>query len=242
MMSDNERHLILEMIDSGKITAEEGLRLLRTLSDAGDEETEPVDQFPSLEADSTASPAFTEGNASHSVQGISAQEVLHGEPLSEDGEPAPASPFMPEDVEKWRRWWMLPIWVGAALIILAGALMFWAQQTYGLGFWFYCAWLPFLLGLGLMVIAWGSRTARWLHVRVQQGHGEWPRNIAISFPLPIRMTAWFFRLFGGRIPGLRGTSIDELILALDQTTTSDNPLYVKVDEGENGERVEVFIG
>jgi len=149
---------------------------------------------------------------------------------------------MPEDVEKWRRWWMLPIWAGATLTILAGALMYWAQQTYGLGFWFYCAWLPFLLGLGLIMIAWSSRTARWLHVRVQQAEGEWPRNIAISFPLPIRLTAWFFRLFGGRIPGLQGTSIDELILALDQTATPDNPLYVKVDEGEDGERVEVFIG
>ena len=81
-----------------------------------------------------------------------------------------------------------------------------------------------------------------LHLRIQQKEGDWPRNIAISFPLPIHITAWFFRLFGKKIPGVQDTSIDELILALDKTTAADNPLYVKVDEGEDGERVEVFIG
>jgi len=92
------------------------------------------------------------------------------------------------------------------------------------------------------VLAWQSRTARWLHLRIQQKEGEWPHNIAISFPLPIRLTAWFFRLFGNKIPGLQGTSVDEMIMALDNTTSPGNPLYVKVEEGEDGERVEVFIG
>jgi hypothetical protein len=120
--------------------------------------------------------------------------------------------------------------------------MLWAYQASGLSFWFGCAWLPFLLGLAVMVMAWGSRTARWLHLRVQQRPGEWPRTIAFSFPLPLRLTAWFLRSFGPYIPQLKGTGVDEMILALGRTTGPTSPLLVEVEEGENGERVQIYIG
>jgi hypothetical protein len=94
----------------------------------------------------------------------------------------------------------------------------------------------------LIVMSWGSRTARWLHVRVRQRPGEWPQNIAFSFPIPLRMTAWFLRVFGDFIPGLHGTSVDELIVALGDSTSPENPLYIEVEDDEDGERVEVFIG
>jgi hypothetical protein len=56
------------------------------------------------------------------------------------------------------------------------------------------------------------------------------------------MTAWFFRVFGGKIPGLQDTSVDELIMALGDSTNPENPLYIEVEDDEDGERVEVFIG
>jgi hypothetical protein len=37
------------------------------------------------------------------------------------------------------------------------------------------------------------------------------------------------------------TNLDEVILALGKTSP-DQPFYVKVDEGEEGEKVEVYIG
>ena len=74
------------------------------------------------------------------------------------------------------------------------------------------------------------------------GEKEWPRNIALSFPLPIRLTAWFLRTFGPHIPQLKDTGVDELILALGDSASPGNPLLVNVNEGEGGEQVEVYIG
>lgn len=235
MSNENERRLILEMIQSGKITSAEGLSLLNALE-------EPEDA-PGL------------------VEGASSESAIAGEPDAITGDPDPEPPrqgyqdeplmgevlepanaALPPDVEKWRRWWVIPLWVGVIITILGGLMMSWAQQTYGYGFWFACAWLPLLLGVVLIVMAWGSRTAPWLHVRVRQRPGEWPQNIAFSFPIPLRMTAWFLRVFGDFIPGLQGTSVDELIIALGDSTSPEKPLFIEVEDDEDGERVEVFIG
>ena len=121
-------------------------------------------------------------------------------------------------------------------------MLYLAYQNAGYSFWFFCTWVPLALGLILMALAWYSRTARWLHLRIYQGAGEWPQRIALSFPLPIRTSAWALRKFGRWIPQLEGTSIDELLLALDQNTTSDQPFYVEVEDDKDGDRVQVFIG
>ena len=226
MSSESERRLILEMIQSGKITSEEGLSLLNALSDAGEDH--------SVLATDSREPEFPEMTSP-------GEDTFEGDTITGDVL-EPVNTTLPPDVEKWRRWWMMPLWVGIAITTLGGVFMYWAQQAYGIGFWFICAWVPFLLGLGLMVMAWQSRTARWIHVRVQQPPGEWPQKIAVSFPIPLRMTAWFLRVFGGKIPGLQDTSVDELIVALGDSTSPDNPLYVEVEDDEDGERVQVYIG
>ena len=158
---------------------------------------------------------------------------------AKDGQP-PANP----DREYWRRWWIVPMWAGIGVLLVGALLMFAAYQASGFGFWFMCAALPFAAGVLIMALASGSRSARWLHVRVRTNPNanDWPRNIALSFPLPIRLTAWLLRLVGPFIPQLKDHGLDDLILALAETTSSDAPLYVDVDEGEGGERVQVYIG
>ena len=94
----------------------------------------------------------------------------------------------------------------------------------------------------MIALAWGSRTSRWLHVRVNTGNTEWPHKIAISFPIPIRLTAWLLRTFVPKASQLRNTSLDELILALNENTSDSRPLYVDVTDGDKGERVQVFLG
>ncbi len=146
------------------------------------------------------------------------------------------------DLDRWRRWWIVPMGIGIGILLVGTLLMYGAYQAGGLGFWFACATLPFMAGVVVMALAGFSQSARWLHVRVKTGQEEWPRNIAISFPLPIRLTAWFLRTFGSRIPKLRETGVDELIMALGEHTSADTPLYIKVDEGTDGEKVQVYIG
>jgi hypothetical protein len=199
MPVETERMQILQMIEDGRVSAAEGLRLLDALG----------------------------GSAG---AGSAAPE-------------APAQEAPPAvDLERWRRWWMAPMWAGTGILLLGTLLMYGAYQAGGFGFWFACATLPFTLGVLVMALAGFSQTARWLHIRVNTGQDEWPRNIAISLPLPIGLTAWFLRTFGSRIPKLRETGVDELIMALGEHTSSKAPLYINVDEGQGGERVQVYIG
>ena len=153
-----------------------------------------------------------------------------------------APPPVDADIARWKRWWTLPFAIGIGITTLAALLMLSAIQASGYGFWFFCLWAPFIAGVVVIALAWGSRTSRWLHVRVNTGSAEWPRKIAISFPIPIRLTAWLLRTFGPKASQLRNTSLDELILALNENTSDSRPLYVDVTDGDKGERVQVFLG
>ena len=138
---------------------------------------------------------------------------------------------------------MWPMAMGIVITFFGALLLYWAYSAaHGLSVWFFCASPPFAFGVLLMALAAASRTAKWIHVRVNNTKGDEPRRVAISFPLPIGPAAWFLRTFRGYIPKLKDTAVDELILALGETTSADNPLYVEVDEGENGEQVQVYIG
>ncbi len=155
----------------------------------------------------------------------------------------PAAPYAPPaDAQKWKRWWMLPVWIGVGITVFGGLFMYLALRSSGIGFWFVCASTPFILGVLVIAVAWGSRNAPWLHLRVRQAPGERPEKIAFSMPLPVRPAAWFLRTFGRWIPGLQDQSYDELILAVGDKTSPDNPLYIVVDEEDTGEKVEIYIG
>ena len=136
---------------------------------------------------------------------------------------------------------MIPLWVGVGTTVASALLMVWAQRANGLGFWFFCAGAPFTLGIILIALAWQTRAAPWLHLRVHQKPGEHPQNIAISLPLPLGISSWFLRTFRHRIPGMEGVSIDEIITTLNQSTSPENPIFIEVEE-EDGEQVQIYIG
>lgn len=236
MSTRDERRMILAMVEDGKITPEEGLGLLKALTeleeDADSTEAEITGLGSGLEAGEIISEVIPEGYVS--------VRSLEDEPqvLKETLEIPSAS--IPPDADKWRSWWIYPLWIGVVVTILGGLMMYWAQQSFGIGFWFFCAWLPFSLGLVLMILAWQSRTSRWLHLRVYQKPGEWPRKIAIS--VPIGWAGWLIRLVKDRIPNEELTSIDTLMQAVDETTSPESPFIIEVDEGEHSERVEIYIG
>jgi hypothetical protein len=230
-MSEEERRKVLEMVESGLISAEQGLELLKALQEDADgaiPSTLPEEGMGA--AESAQSTAWASAAGPEEV-------VVEDQPAQEKSPPVPD---MSSDINKWRRWWWIPLWVGVGITALSGLMMFLAYDKSGIGFWFACMWFPFLIGVAVIALAVGSRTARWLHVRIQQPPGEFPQRIAISMPIPIRLTAWFLKIFKGHIQTDSNINLEEMVLALNKVTP-EAPLYVKVDE-DDGELVEVYIG
>jgi hypothetical protein len=246
----NERMRILELIESGQITTDEGLRQLAALPDQVEPEVEalpgPVAAASGTPSESGKAPPETAGAAPGFGETVQAVSMDEGAPTAEVAHPEIVSADQRDDFERWKRYWMIPLWIGVGVAILGGLLMYWALASSGMGFWFLCAAVPFTLGVLLMVIGAQSRTARWLHLRVQQAPGDRPQRIAISFPIPIGLTAWFFRTFRHRIPGMENVpaNIDQLVESLRDSTSPENPIYIHVDEDEDegGEKVEIYIG
>jgi hypothetical protein len=171
---------------------------------------------------------------------ISAVEPV--EPSPEINSPSlDHQPIEPE-AQHWKSWWLFPLWFGVGITIIGALLAYTALVSTGMGFWFYCAWLPFIIGLGIIILAWYSRTSRWLHIRIWNKKDRKHNAISLSFPLPLGIAAWFLRNFGHWIPQLRGTQVDELILALQESATPDTPFIVQVDDDNGSEHIEVFIG
>jgi hypothetical protein len=224
----DERMKILEMIEAGDISPSDGLQLLEALTG---------------EADASAGPDLLRIEAP--IEGeASAAEAVFGEPEVEVlAAPQPAAgPGTGLDAASWRGWWKYVFWTGAAVMFLGAFLLLTAAQLSASGFWYFCAGIPFLFGLLILLLGVYSRSSRWIHIRIQQPPGEFPSKISLSFPLPIRPAVWFIRVFKRWIPGLDSTGLDELIIALGNNATPETPLYVQVQDDEDGEQVEVYIG
>lgn len=254
MTNKEDRMHILEMIDHGQISADEGLLLLKAL--AGEERTGMSNQ----KATSVLEPIphvylATEGEASQALQAGPPQDISKSDTAealeerenesmgqSEVEERVGEHPVaLSSEIGRRRHWWELVLWIGVGITVLGGLLMNRAFQASGTGFWFVCASLPLALGILVIVLAFQSRAWSWLHLRILQRPGKRPRQIAINLPAPIRLAAWSLQRFGHFIPGLDEPSLDEIVLALKEEISPEKPVFVQVN-GDDGERVEVIIG
>ncbi len=247
----NERMRILEMIDRGQISAEEALQLLQALEEApepaAEESTVAGQETPAEAMQVATTPSPSTENVAVLPDSQNGQVEAIGASIEDSQAQAVKAEVLtkprPPDFEKWRRFWVVPFWIGVVITAFGGMLMNWVLAATGTyGFWYFCSTLPLILGALIIFVAWQSRTAHWLHLRVQQAPGERPHRIALSFPLPLRASAWFIRTFRRWIPRFQETNIDEILMAVGESTTPENPLYIQVDEGEDGEKVEIFIG
>jgi len=216
-MSSEERKRILEMLENGRITADQALTLIKAIeADAESEsrgEASPWRRGDTFETEADAGPARG------------------------------AFPELDKTAAQARRLSQIPLWTGVVLVVLSAWGMYAVLQNAGYNFWFYCLGLPLLLGVAATTLGAWSRSARWLFVRVQNsGEGGGPKNIFLGFPLPLGLAGWFLRIFGNRIDGLEHTNVDEVLKAISLTKNIKEPLIVNVDEGGDGERVQVYIG
>jgi len=229
---NEERMKILDMIERGVITAEEGSELLLVLEtnfeleeDLAEDESSGEFSLPELDYNSST-PL----------------------PPKEESAPPPRSEstqaFSPK-FSHWRNWWYYPLAFGVVVTVFSGWLLYVGSQNSWAGFWMACIWLPLLLGIFVITLAWLSHRSLWVHVRVNTGQDEWPRRIAISLPLPLQLGAWFMKIAQDRIPGvpnIKDVPLDEIITAVKNGVKPDEPIFVEVDNGPGQERVEVYIG
>jgi MFS family permease len=162
------------------------------------------------------------------------------EPEGEIPEAAPPS-RRPEEVReaRWARFWIYPLMGGGVVLILGALIMGLVYAVDAAPGWRICGWTPLILGLAVTFLALWSRQATWLHLRVKEEEG---RSIAFSFPLPLSLAAWALRIAQPFVPQLGDTGVDDLIIALRQSTAQGEPLFIDVEDDEKGERVEIYIG
>ena len=163
--------------------------------------------------------------------------------LGDDGDEPQAALESPAPIEMPRlgSLWLIPMYVGLTIFVCGALAAFPAYASSGSWIFAVCGWPMFLLGLLVMLAAYAARNSRWIHIRVTNVDGV-KRNIRLSFPLPLRLSAWALKFASRWVPQLRETHVDELIVALNEGVTRDQPLLIDVQEGEGGERVQVYIG
>lgn len=248
-----DRMRILELIESGELSVDQGLHLLDNAGDAGDvtKQKVPLEAEALIESElipvelAVESPEAMMASESEEIQSEAFESNnLDGssEPIQSEWTGASAPAGIPSAAAAWRRWWMIPLWVGVGLTVVGGLLMAQAQQNSGIGFWFFLAGVPFVLGLLLIVMSWESRTWPWLYLRVKQAPNEWPGRITFSFPIPVQPAAWILRHFGRHIPHLEPDSLDQVLQAIGDSTSPENPIFIEVEDDEGNERVEIYIG
>jgi hypothetical protein len=190
-----ERLQILELIEAGEISVEEGARRLDALAEAAEAPKAPETPAP------------------------------------------PTGPVVRPALVRWL--WQTVFWTGVALLVGSGLLV---VAVYAWGFangWLFCGW-P-LLAFGALVVAtgWWLQRAHWFSLRVRERGGQ---RISFAFPLPLGLVAWVLRIAGPFVPQLRETGVDELLLAMREELRDGRPFTVEVDEGEDGEQVQIYFG
>lgn len=146
----------------------------------------------------------------------------------------------PEPMEtRWARFWIYPLMAGGVMLLFGALVVALVSLTGGAWGWLLCGWPLLLLGLLVFGLALWSRSATWMHLRISEG-GK--RKMALSFPVPLGLAAWALRIAQPFVPQLRDTGVDEVILAVRDSASKGEPLYIDVQDDEDGERVELYLG
>ncbi len=196
-----ERRKILEMVQDGTVTPEQGTALL------------------DLVADSTAAGAD---------QATPVATAIRGGPRGR-----------PDWVARTCHYWIYGLAAGLLVMLAGGTVVSAAYQQERITGWTWLfGWLPFSVGLATITIAFWSRTAPWIHLRVLSPSDR----VFLGFPVPLRLAALALGIARRWVPKLRDTALDEAILVLADGLADDQPIMIEVDERGKGEHVQIYIG
>jgi len=211
-MSSEERKKILQMVEEGKISAEDAAKLMRALDEDTDEEAveaevEVIESAPGSGYERAAAPEF-------------------------DAIKAGARRF--SLIPLWTGVFVtvFSAWIIYAIQQNAGVNFWFYCMTLPLMF----GVLLIALGAGGRSSRWiyvdvDRRDAK---------PGDGPKRITLGFPIPFGLVAWFFETFGHNISGMDKGKVEGIIQMMHATKDSNEPLMVNVDDDDA--HVQVYIG
>jgi len=211
-MSSEERKKILQMVEEGKISAEDAAKLMRALDEDADGEA------------AEAEIEVIESRADSGYESAAAPEF--------DAIKARARRF--SLIPLWTGVFVtvLSAWIIYAIQQNAGVNFWFYCMTLPL----MLGVLLIALGAGGRSSRWiyvdvDRRDAR---------RGDGPRHITLGFPIPFGFVAWFFETFGHNINGLSKGKVEGIIQMMHATRESGEPLMINVDDDDG--HVQIYIG
>jgi len=157
---------------------------------------------------------------------------------AETAEPEVETTSVPDAPPNFSNLWLIPMAIGITILIIGGLMLSSAYQAGG-WFLFVCGWPLLTMGVLIMIAAWFAQRGPWVHVRITHDQKD-QRDIKIS--LPLNPAVFILKIIRPFVPRLKDTGIDELLLSMKDNVNRDQPLYVDVNEAEDGERIQVVIG
>lgn len=216
----DERKAIFERVASGELSAEAAADELARLDHGENKVISPVvEEIPAWEKGAPA------------VVAPAAVPAAAHEPVSAEDQ---------RKLSNWRSLWILFFIIGMVLAAISASWMVEGYNAAGLSWGFWLSFIPLLIGLAIAVLAWESRKALWLHVRIQQKPGEKPERLAFSFPIPLSLIGWGMARFGDKMQPDQAEQVNEFIHSLKKDIRPDEPFSVVVDD-KDGEKVEIWI-
>jgi hypothetical protein len=211
-MSSEERKKILQMVEEGKISAEDAAQLMRALDEDVDDEA------------AEAEIEVIENRADSSYERVEAPEF--------DAIKARARRFSLVPL-----WVGVFVTVFSAWIIYSiqqnAGVNFWfycmiLPLMFGV--------LLIALGAGGRSSRWiyvdvDRRDAK---------PGDGPQRITLGFPIPFGLVTWFFETFGHNINGMDRGKVEGIVQMMHATKDSKEPLMVNVEDDDA--HVQVYIG
>jgi hypothetical protein len=223
MTTSEERQQVLRMIADGKITPEEGSRLLAALSggnlsiiDMPSAAPDPAPEAPPPEQPDPQQQAYTPE-----------QEVV--------SPPPPIDAQMPDT----RHWWQVPFWIGAALLVAGAFTLAGALSSGAICLVLLCGLPLLLIGILAVVVAWFARNGPWVHIRVKHSR---PGDRDINLSVPLDLGVMTVRVAEPFVPQMKNTGVDDVILSMKDNVKKDQPLIIDVNDDEDGEHVQVIMG
>jgi hypothetical protein len=231
MTTSEERQQVLRMVAEGRVTPEEGSRLLAALSGG----TPPELKQPDASAEQPSDAAQAAPQDAPQPEATDSRQQAYT-PEQEVVQPPPSIDTQTPDT---RHWWQVPFWIGAALLVAGAFTLAGALSSGAICLVLLCGLPLLLIGILAVIVAWFARNGPWVHIRVKNDRpGQ--HNVNISVPLDLGVVA--VRVTEPFVPQMRNTGVDDVILSMKDNMQKDQPLIIDVNDDEDGEHVQVIVG